>query len=332
MLAVLFVGHQAFAADPWPPTNVTVNNITATSAVVSWVAPTNTGGSPILGYGVLDHIPLSGEAITSVTTGNSYSLNGLTPGHHTATVITITALGYSSSTGAIFGFDTDNSNSSDTIPPTAPTGVHVVGTASTTNTQIEWIPSTDVGGLAGYNVYAESNSNALPINTYLLPHASASFSNLAIGAYTRYVRAVDTAGNKSPAGSVSFVVVAPTGSVCSNGATNFPTCTVGAGSGGGYNFNVKFINPLCTDGGDNCTEDIPTLLNKILDALMLFLVPIVVVFIIYAGFLFVTAQGNETKLTKAKSVFGWTLVGAAILLGAKIIASVLSSTVTNILK
>lgn len=58
---------------------------------------------------------------------------------------------------------------------------------------------------------------------------------------------------------------------------------------------------------------------------------IVVVFmIIYCGFLFVTAQGNEEKLTTAKRALTWTLIGAAILLGANAIALAVKGTVTSI--
>lgn len=55
---------------------------------------------------------------------------------------------------------------------------------------------------------------------------------------------------------------------------------------------------------------------------------LVVLAIIYCGFLFVTAQGNETKLQKAKTAFLWTVVGAAVLLGA----AVLSDAVVNTIK
>ena len=47
---------------------------------------------------------------------------------------------------------------------------------------------------------------------------------------------------------------------------------------------------------------------------------LVVLFIIYAGLLFVTARGNEEQLKKAKNAFWWTLVGAAIVVGAYAIA------------
>jgi hypothetical protein len=55
--------------------------------------------------------------------------------------------------------------------------------------------------------------------------------------------------------------------------------------------------------------------------------PIVALAIIYCGFLFVEARGNSEKLTKAKDSLMYTLIGAALLLGAWAIAQLISNTV-----
>jgi hypothetical protein len=57
-----------------------------------------------------------------------------------------------------------------------------------------------------------------------------------------------------------------------------------------------------------------------------------VFFIIYSGFLFIKAQGKEDELTKAKSVFFWSVVGTAILLGASVVADLISGTVNSVLR
>jgi hypothetical protein len=54
---------------------------------------------------------------------------------------------------------------------------------------------------------------------------------------------------------------------------------------------------------------------------------VVVVMVIYAGFLFVTAQGNETKITNAKRAVTYAVIGAVILLGSWVIANVIKETV-----
>lgn len=57
---------------------------------------------------------------------------------------------------------------------------------------------------------------------------------------------------------------------------------------------------------------------------------VVVFFIIYSGYLFVTAGGNESKLEKAKHTFLYVIIGAAILLGAWAIALAVKSTLCQI--
>jgi len=52
--------------------------------------------------------------------------------------------------------------------------------------------------------------------------------------------------------------------------------------------------------------------------------------LVYVGYLFVTARGNDTKLTTAKSALLWTVVGALILLGAEAIALAIQATVEAI--
>ncbi len=57
---------------------------------------------------------------------------------------------------------------------------------------------------------------------------------------------------------------------------------------------------------------------------------VVVFFIIYAGFLFVTARGNEKKLESAKKTFLAVVIGAVILLGSWTIASAIKGTLCQI--
>ena len=56
-----------------------------------------------------------------------------------------------------------------------------------------------------------------------------------------------------------------------------------------------------------------------------------VFFIIYAGFLFVKAQGDPKELETAKSVLLWSVVGTAVLLGASVMGNVICETVKSVL-
>lgn len=58
--------------------------------------------------------------------------------------------------------------------------------------------------------------------------------------------------------------------------------------------------------------------------------PIVVFFLIYVGFLFVTARGNVETLETAKNALLWTFIGGLILLGAQGLSSVICGTIDTI--
>jgi len=55
-----------------------------------------------------------------------------------------------------------------------------------------------------------------------------------------------------------------------------------------------------------------------------------VIFIIWSGFLFVTARGNEEQLKKARTTFFWTVIGAMVLLGAYAVALAVVAFVTSL--
>lgn len=52
--------------------------------------------------------------------------------------------------------------------------------------------------------------------------------------------------------------------------------------------------------------------------------------LVWVGFKFVAARGNEEAISKAKTALMWTVIGGLILLGATAIETVISSTVSSI--
>jgi hypothetical protein len=78
-------------------------------------------------------------------------------------------------------------------------------------------------------------------------------------------------------------------------------------------------------------KNLMELINDILSKILLPIGAVVVVIsIIYAGFTFVTAQGKPAEIEKAKTRLLWTLIGAAILLGAVGISEVVKNTIEKI--
>lgn len=86
---------------------------------------------------------------------------------------------------------------------------------------------------------------------------------------------------------------------------------------------TAFCNPL-----GNVT--LYQFLYDILNAVVFIVFPFIVLMIVYTGFLFVAAQGNAEKLTKARSSLVWTVVGALVVLGAKALAMAIEATVADI--
>ena len=88
--------------------------------------------------------------------------------------------------------------------------------------------------------------------------------------------------------------------------------------------NITLSNPLGT------TADIPSFIQKILDGVIIILTPVVVVMFLWTGFQFVKAQGAPEELTAAKSSLLWTVIGAALVLGAKGFSLVIAATITKL--
>ncbi len=52
--------------------------------------------------------------------------------------------------------------------------------------------------------------------------------------------------------------------------------------------------------------------------------------IMYGGFLYVTAQGDEEKIGKAYKTLTWSLVGTGVLLGARVIMTAIQGTINQL--
>lgn len=82
------------------------------------------------------------------------------------------------------------------------------------------------------------------------------------------------------------------------------------------------MNPLGT--GTTLNSFLLSILSIVTDVIG----PIIVVLmLVYVGFKFVVAQGNATEIAAARSMLLWTVIGALILLGAKVIAMGILATV-----
>lgn len=195
------------ANDPIPPTSpsgLTASDLTSTGVRLTWTASSDSGGSGLAGYKVYRSGTLVSGSIPIATT--SFNDTGLISG--TPYSYTVTAhdnAGNASLSTSPLSVTTLGAGSTDTIPPTTPTGLTAIATSLST-VRLDWTASTDnVGGsgLAGYNAYRSgilvsgTNSIAMTsfIDTGLTPNTTYSYT----------VSAVDNAGNVSASSSAVSV-------------------------------------------------------------------------------------------------------------------------------
>jgi len=86
------------------------------------------------------------------------------------------------------------------------------------------------------------------------------------------------------------------------------------------------------DGINNpiASTSLQEFLGKLLEAIVTLLYPILVLALVYSGFLFVTAQGNPEQLQKARTVLKWVVVGAVIIFARWLIADIIGTTVNEV--
>lgn len=106
-----------------------------------------------------------------------------------------------------------------------------------------------------------------------------------------------------------------------------------AGHGGAFAAsNVAPVASSC--GGTFCNpiaaDDLSTLLSDLLRVVTLIGSIVVVFFIILAGFKYVTARGDEKQIQSATKTLTWTAVGAAVILGAQVLADAIQGTVNEL--
>ena len=83
---------------------------------------------------------------------------------------------------------------------------------------------------------------------------------------------------------------------------------------------VTLENPLIVNS-------IEELLLGILDIVIIIAIPIIIFFIIYAGFLYVTARGNSEKVSQASRALTYAVIGGVLVIGAIAITEIIRNLV-----
>lgn len=85
-------------------------------------------------------------------------------------------------------------------------------------------------------------------------------------------------------------------------------------------FDVTYRNPT---GRDSIEE----LILDVLTALIVIVTPIIVLMIIYGGFLYVTARGNAEQIRKATATLTYAIIGGALVITAVAITTMIEASV-----
>jgi chitin-binding protein len=181
---------------PSAPAALTSTGQTSTSVSLAWNASTDNVG--VTGYQVFN-----GSSLVSTVSSSTlnYSVSGLTASTaYIFSVKAIDAAGNVSNPSNSISVTTNAPPPVDTQAPTAPGGLHVMGTPTSSTIQLMWNASTDNVGVTGYKIYR---------GTALVTTVSGSTTDYIVTglspatAYTFNVYAIDAAGNQSAASTVN---------------------------------------------------------------------------------------------------------------------------------
>ena len=75
---------------------------------------------------------------------------------------------------------------------------------------------------------------------------------------------------------------------------------------------------------------IPQFIEGFLRAIVIIALPLITVFIVYAGFKYIAARGNASKISDAHENFKWVIIGSVLILSAWILATLIGGTVSQL--
>ncbi|MFB9328208.1 lytic polysaccharide monooxygenase [Paenibacillus aurantiacus] len=199
---VQFGNGPADNVAPTAPSGLNATAVGTTTATLNWGASSD--NIAVAGYEVY-----AGSNPTTIVTvpANQLSVNltNLAAGTtHALSVKAYDAAGNRSPASNVVQVTTDPLPV-DNTPPTAPSGLHVMGTAGSNSLTLMWSASSDESGIAGYRIYSGS--------TLIATVAGSSTEKLVTGltpstSYTFTVVAFDPSNNASAASNAVTVTTA----------------------------------------------------------------------------------------------------------------------------
>jgi len=93
--------------------------------------------------------------------------------------------------------------------------------------------------------------------------------------------------------------------------------------------NIAYANEVHSLENPFGFGSLDSLLIELVNVLLIIAVPIVVFFIILAGFKYITAQGNPEKVKEAAQMLIYAIIGGVVILGSSAISVIIRNLVNS---
>ncbi|HXK38784.1 MAG TPA: hypothetical protein VJ043_01705 [Candidatus Paceibacterota bacterium] len=108
-----------------------------------------------------------------------------------------------------------------------------------------------------------------------------------------------------------------------------------SGASAGFFASVIVAHAVANDGKfenilNPAFSTVPDFIAGVLEAVVIIALPIITLFFVVSGFMFLFAQGKPGELDKAKKNFMYVVIGALLIMGAWVIATLIAGTVTQL--
>lgn len=99
-------------------------------------------------------------------------------------------------------------------------------------------------------------------------------------------------------------------------------------------YNLSTMGSGVTSAGDNAglsaASDLPTIIGRVVSVMLGVLGLVFVILVVYAGFLYLTSNGEEKNVGKAKKLLTQAVIGLVIIVSAYAITFVVTDALTTI--
>ncbi|MFM8659059.1 MAG: fibronectin type III domain-containing protein [Candidatus Nitrosotenuis sp.] len=202
------------SSSPAPPLGLSATSMSGTQINLSWAAPSNNGGSIIIGYKLEYKIGTSGTySILVANTGNTattYSHTGLTSGQvYVYRVSAINSVGSSNPSPEASTTPSASStpNTNTKTVPGSPTSLSAVS-ASGTQINLSWAAPSNNGGsdITGYKIESKKGTGSYEVIVQNTGNTITTYSHTGLITATQYyyrISAINSIGTGSPSGEAS---------------------------------------------------------------------------------------------------------------------------------